>query len=174
MLLRSAELVDLARRAVVRERALDRCDDVPDPDRREARARPRERQAERNRAQEPREAVHEVVARPEDHGRLEDRPGEVRAAFLAHDALAAALAPEVVARAGVRVRIERAHVQEPVDPLAPAGIDELSHEVHVRARESAAAAAALVQDADQVDHRLLAGAERGELRRDRAHSPRPA
>ena len=56
-------------------------------------------------------------------------------------------------------------MQQPIHALLPAGVHDqvAGPATDVDAFESAAAASALVQDADQVDHRPLAGAERPEL-----------
>ena len=87
------------------------------------------------------EQVEKAVAAAEDDRRAEDRPREPG---IAHDALGLALGAQVDAGTG-RVRIERAHVQQPVDALAPARRHDLARELDVglleaRARRSPRAA----------------------------------
>ncbi len=53
-------------------------------------------------------------------------------------------------------------MQQAVDALLAAGLDELVHEFHVGSFESTAVSAALVEDADQVDDYALPGEKRGE------------
>jgi len=100
---------------------------------------------------------HQGIARAEDHGRADDRPAQVRGAFLANDSLALAFGPQVSARSVVGVRIECAHVQKPVDPLLAASGHELADEVLVDAPELGAAPAAIPRGADQVDDGIMAG-----------------
>jgi len=142
---------------------LDGGDDVSYPHRRQPRARPRERQRQRDRAQQPREAIREIVAWPEDHRGLEDRPLQVRAGLIADHAFATALAAQVMAWAEPGIRIERADVQQAVDTRTSAGLDQPAHQLDVHLLEAAPVVPALVQDPDQVDDRPLPGAERREL-----------
>ena len=53
-------------------------------------------------------------------------------------------------------------MNQPVDVLSSAGIDQPASEFRVDAGEPAAVSPALIQDADQVDDRLLTRAERRE------------
>jgi hypothetical protein len=109
-----------------------------------------------------RKQVEELVFRPEDHRGLEHRPVETRR----RDAgFRFALAAQVSARAA-RVGIERAHLDQPPDPVLPARLDRRfghpdMHSGETRARR-------LVQHADQIDHRVRT-ADGGSQRRGVAH-----
>jgi len=162
--LRPAQLVAFTRGVVVFQRAHHRGHDVADPDRRQPRLGARQRQRQGHRSQEPGHPVHERVAGAEDHRGLEDRPPQVGPALVAYDPLGLALAAQVVARAVVGVGPEPAHLQQPVDACRPAGRDDLPGQFDMDVAEAGAAAPALVVDADEVDHRIVALEGCGQLR----------
>src|SRR5690606_30800624 len=108
-----------------------------------------------------REAVREGVARTEDHRRLEDREAHV-ARLIADQLLGLALRAQVVARPAIRVRLQRAHVQEPRDARLVARTQQLCDEIDVHMLEPAAVASPLVQDADEIDDGIGASEERRE------------
>jgi len=180
--LRAAELVALACTVVVGQAGHERLHHVPDPDRRKAHPGPCQGKHAWNTAQRPGETAHQRVAPAEHQGGLDDRPAQVRRSFLANDPLAPALGPQVSTRPVIGVRIERAKVQQPVDPLLSAGRHELADQFFVDAPESRATH---VGAADDVDDRVVRGDRAGEQRRvvdvarhephgrDHAEVPRP-
>ena len=124
--------------------------------------RHREREREGHRPEQPREAVEERVAGAEHDGRLEYGPVEVRA-FLADQLLGLALGAQVVARR-IDGGLERGNLQQPSDARGARGLKHHARQFEVRATETAAAESALVEDADQVDHGVLAAKPLAELR----------
>jgi hypothetical protein len=148
----SAELVALAVGAPVVERARERLGDVADVHRREARVGAGERERQRHRLEQAREAVDEGVAGPEDHRRLEHGGLERGIALREQDPFRLALGAQVVRGALGGVGVERAHLQESRDPGALRRVEQLARELGVCVAEARAVAAALVEDADQVDH----------------------
>jgi len=161
----SAELVDIARGVVVAEAGDEGGNDVADPHGGQPDFRPGEGQDLWNALQQPGQARRERVVPAEDQRGLEDRPAQVRAALVADDPLALALGAEVVARTVIRIRVERAHVQETVDPCLPAGRHELARQFRVDPPEPLAPAPRSIQDAHQVDHGVVAGDDLAELHR---------
>jgi len=180
--LRAAELVALACAVVIGQARRERLHDVSDPDRRKAYAGPCQGKHDGNAAQHSGEAGHQDVAPAEHQGGLDDRPAQVRSSLLANDPLAPALGSQVSARPVIRVRVECADVQQPVDPLLSASRHELADEVLVDAPESGSTH---VEAADEVDDRVVRGDRPAEQRRvvdvalyepqgrDHAEVPRP-
>ena len=109
-------------------------------------------------AQNTGEAVDEIVVLAEHHRRL--KAGDLQFALTegVQQVFAFALAAQVQAAAGGLVGAERADVQQAPDAGPVAGFDHGLDEIDVIAAKIALAS--LVQDADQVDHRMLAGAHR--------------
>jgi hypothetical protein len=104
-------------------------------------------------AQQSGEQVEEGILATEDHRRLEDGPVELRSDDRRLGFALAAL----VAAGAVRVRIERTHLDEAPDAGGLAGGDAAPRhaDVHVGKR----LAPGLVEDADEVDHRIGAVGE---------------
>ena len=134
----------------MRDRARECARDIADVDRRELRAGARERQHRRH-AQQVREAVEEAVAGTEDHRWAKDRRGETRG-FHARFGLAARAQIMTLAFAGA----QRAHLQQTRHARRVAGGNQCFGEFDMRFAKAAAVAAALIEDADEVDHRLRA------------------
>ena len=163
---RSAELVDLCR-ACGRPRAprWNAATTSPMQTGANARLRARERQTQRKRAGASRSGSRSSRRRRRSRtGGRSSRRGRGPASPRARRARRGPCL-EVVARAAVGVRLERAHVQEPVTPAGAGRLDELCHELRrARASNPAPPWPALVQDADEVHHRLAGREQRGEPR----------
>ena len=101
-------------------------------------------------------AVEEAIFRTECHRGTKD--GDVEILRLAHRLLALSLAA-LIFGGSPHIGAERAHVQEAPHPGCAAGGDDGLRQLSMRALEVA------VQDADQVDDRVLAAHEALEHRR---------
>jgi len=74
-------------------------------------------------------------------------------------------AAQVLTRAVISIGAQRTDVQQPLDAGPAAGHDDPLRQLSVHGAESRAITAAFVQDADQVDDRVLPGAQRRDLLR---------
>ncbi len=104
--------------------------------------------------QQRREAVEEAVVAAEHHRRAETGQGDLGAGEGVQMVLGLALRAQVVTGAAGLVGAERAHVQQPAHAAVLAGLEHLLRQLDVHVTEPLATVAALVEDADQVDHRV--------------------
>ena len=118
---------------------------------------PETEREERQLPEHPGEHRQEGIAETEDHRRAEDCHVEV-ATGAHHDGFAVALRTEVL-RGALRIGAQGAHVHQATDAGLLAGRDDLLRQFDVRVGKILAVGQhdiAAVQDADQVDHRILA------------------
>jgi hypothetical protein len=156
---RTAELVGLSDGGAVGERAHEGARHVLDADGGEARVRPRERQPAAREPEQLREAPRERISRPEDHRGAKDRVVEKRGRA-GHQHLGAPLGAQILAGGAFRIRAEGAHVQQAPHARDARLLDQLADELDVHVAK--ARAAALVEDADEIDRDIGAGEQLAE------------
>src|SRR6185312_6033004 len=149
--IRAAELVGLPEALRPVERADERVRYIANIDRLNARLRAREGHDATRQSEERGEAVGERVAWAEDDRWAEDGEIEVRGSG-ADELLCFALGSQVAAGSALPIRAGGAHLQQPADLRVPRGGDEFRGEIHMYGVEGGAAA--LVENADEVDHRV--------------------
>jgi len=88
---------------------------------------------------------------------LKDRVAEFVAAKIFQGPLSSSLAAQIVARPGIGICFQRAHLQKKGNAAVLAGCDEFLDELNMRSAESAAVMPFLVKDTDQIDDCMYAG-----------------
>ncbi len=151
----AAEVVALAEGPALGQGSHERIDDVVDEHRLKASLWAGEGKDERDQSQQLGKAVGKTVVLPEDHRGPEAGDGETLPGRGVDVVLATAFGAQIMAGT-VGGRVQRAHVQKAPYTRLLAGVDHLAAELEVGRLEATAVAAALVEDANQVDDHIRA------------------
>ncbi len=160
--LRAAQLISLAAGRAAMQTGSKGFDHVVDEYRLKSRIGLGQRKNSGDGAEESREAVQERVAGSENHRGLEDGPIE-RGIRLADQLLRFTLGAQIIARR-VNGGLERGNLQQPCNPGRSGRLQHSAGQFGVNPPESRAAETALIEDADEVDHDVLAAEVFAQLR----------